>query len=73
MQFGGEPSEQSVTPKNRIRQLRNLQEDAGGAPADFGLQFSISNANNVGGSSGAAGKTLFAMAVALTSLTLIIL
>jgi hypothetical protein len=75
MQFGGEVSEQSVTPKNRIRQLRNLEEEdaGGGAAAAFGLQFSISASDNLQGTSGAAGKTLLAMAVALVmSLTLII-
>jgi hypothetical protein len=74
MQFGGEVSEQSVSPKNRRRQLRNLQEEdaGGGAAAEFGLQFSIAASDNVAGTSGAAGKTLVAMAVALMSLTLII-
>jgi hypothetical protein len=74
MQFGGETSEQSVTPKNRRRQLRNLQEedDGEGAPAEFDLRFTISSADDIQGTSGAAGKTLITTAVALMSLTLLI-
>jgi hypothetical protein len=74
LQFGGEVSEQSVSPKNRRRQLRNLQEEdaGGGAAAEFDLRFSIRNADGNKGTSGAAGKTLITIAVALMSLTLLI-
>jgi hypothetical protein len=66
MQFGGEPSEQSVSPKNRMRQLRNLQDgEAAGPEIEFDLKFSIVSADNQRTSGAAGQEALFAMAVAL--------
>jgi hypothetical protein len=68
MQFGGEPSSDSVTPKNYRRLLRenprDLQEDAAGPSAEFDMEISIVPVDQVPSAASSSGG-LFAMAVAV--------